>query len=544
MENENRLPKKLVDEWDFEKNKVTPFDVNAFSYKKAWWVCKKGHSFEMVVSKRVNGRNCPYCSNQEKKLFSMEEFKEAINANEIEIVEHSNLTKPTKLSGFSIGIPDFIDKEGNIYEVKNTVTINGQEREVVYKHDSKNLFDSNKFKNRRISLLSYLKNQRNLIKLETLLKKDSFIKNIDETMKNQKVFINETREYFIEKPEDKKRNSYISQMIDMVITGSPEDFITKSWLNFVSNLYYDGVLETEKFVLFEIIDGLTIKNSKNALSKLIPDDSDNKDFYVYLIFDKNKTNSPTFGVDINFELKNKKIIHEFKNNKAYLNNEKHFKLSDMTSDEEQFDVLLDLGTKSLDYSGKSGRLKFLRKYFANYSQNEFSRKLNEMGVTATNKTVARWENDTSDNPLWYRKYFYHIISALMNSDDIYGTMCWEYGWEYEIHEEALEDFINYEYMDRYRHAPHIYFQVFLRINHKENEKSASYKNEFEKLYLNSQQDIFDLSDSELSITEAFDLLKYLRSTDIDDLFNDMRLHEFSKDTMKKIYNCWKLLNKD
>ena len=145
-----------------------------------------------------------------KKLFSLEEFNAAIKAKEIEILDVSNATKLTKVSGTSISTPDFIDKEGNIYEVKNTLTINGQEKEVVYKHDSKNLFDSNKFKNRRVSLLSYLKNQRNLKKLETLLKKDSFIKNIDETMKNQKVFINETRQYFIERPRQKKKFIYFS----------------------------------------------------------------------------------------------------------------------------------------------------------------------------------------------------------------------------------------------------------------------------------------------------------------------------------------------
>ena len=116
-----------------------------------------------------------------------------------------------------------------------------------------------------------------------------------------------------------------------------------------------------KIYFFEIIDGKTIKNSKNALSKLIPDDSDNKDFmFTYVV--KNKTNSPTFGADINFELKNKKIIHEFKNNKAYLNSEKHFKLSDMTLDGEQFDVLLDLN-KKLGLFWKIWKVKISEKIF-------------------------------------------------------------------------------------------------------------------------------------------------------------------------------------
>lgn len=52
----------LVEEWDYEKNMpLTPNDVMPGSSKKAWWRCKKGHSWESSIASRVKGSGCPYC---------------------------------------------------------------------------------------------------------------------------------------------------------------------------------------------------------------------------------------------------------------------------------------------------------------------------------------------------------------------------------------------------------------------------------------------------------------------------------------------------
>ena len=55
---------KLMSEWDYELNNISPEDVTAGSGKKRWWKCKDGHSWESVVGNRVQGRGCPYCSGQ------------------------------------------------------------------------------------------------------------------------------------------------------------------------------------------------------------------------------------------------------------------------------------------------------------------------------------------------------------------------------------------------------------------------------------------------------------------------------------------------
>lgn len=55
----------LLLQWDFEKNNYSPKEVVCFSNKKAWWICKNGHSWETRISSRsARNSGCPYCSNQ------------------------------------------------------------------------------------------------------------------------------------------------------------------------------------------------------------------------------------------------------------------------------------------------------------------------------------------------------------------------------------------------------------------------------------------------------------------------------------------------
>lgn len=55
---------ELLDEWDYEKNgKLRPEYVSYQSSIVAHWICKNGHNYPAVVSNRVKGTGCPYCSN-------------------------------------------------------------------------------------------------------------------------------------------------------------------------------------------------------------------------------------------------------------------------------------------------------------------------------------------------------------------------------------------------------------------------------------------------------------------------------------------------
>lgn len=59
--------KLLMAEWDYEKNAsrgLFPEKLLNKSNKKAWWRCSQGHSWEMEIYHRSEGRSCPYCSNK------------------------------------------------------------------------------------------------------------------------------------------------------------------------------------------------------------------------------------------------------------------------------------------------------------------------------------------------------------------------------------------------------------------------------------------------------------------------------------------------
>ena len=58
----NKCP-QLLEEWDYEKNgDLKPDFIQPGSNSKVWWRCKNGHSWAAVVSSRVRGNGCPYCS--------------------------------------------------------------------------------------------------------------------------------------------------------------------------------------------------------------------------------------------------------------------------------------------------------------------------------------------------------------------------------------------------------------------------------------------------------------------------------------------------
>ena len=56
---------ELAREWHPTKNeKLTPLYVSRRSSQKVWWLGKCGHEWKAVISSRVNGNGCPYCSNR------------------------------------------------------------------------------------------------------------------------------------------------------------------------------------------------------------------------------------------------------------------------------------------------------------------------------------------------------------------------------------------------------------------------------------------------------------------------------------------------
>jgi hypothetical protein len=53
---------RLVEEWDYDNNKLSPTDYAAQSNKKVHWVCSKGHRWSSTILNRYYGSGCPYCA--------------------------------------------------------------------------------------------------------------------------------------------------------------------------------------------------------------------------------------------------------------------------------------------------------------------------------------------------------------------------------------------------------------------------------------------------------------------------------------------------
>lgn len=53
----------LAEQWYSALNEpMTPVDVVPGSHKKAWWICRRGHTWQAAVKTRVKGVGCPYCA--------------------------------------------------------------------------------------------------------------------------------------------------------------------------------------------------------------------------------------------------------------------------------------------------------------------------------------------------------------------------------------------------------------------------------------------------------------------------------------------------
>ncbi len=62
---------ELLDEWDFERNKIKPEEVLSSSNQIVWWKCPSGkHSYDMAISLRTRKTQsgCPYCSSPARRV--------------------------------------------------------------------------------------------------------------------------------------------------------------------------------------------------------------------------------------------------------------------------------------------------------------------------------------------------------------------------------------------------------------------------------------------------------------------------------------------
>ena len=54
----------LLNEWDYDKNSISPSEISPMNSKKVWWRCPKGHSYDSSIGSRTgkDHSGCPYCA--------------------------------------------------------------------------------------------------------------------------------------------------------------------------------------------------------------------------------------------------------------------------------------------------------------------------------------------------------------------------------------------------------------------------------------------------------------------------------------------------
>lgn len=72
---------ELLQEWDREKNKgLNPSVLTPYSNKKAWWQCRKGHSWQATLYNRTENKSgCPLCAREKARKYSIEDMQAIAN---------------------------------------------------------------------------------------------------------------------------------------------------------------------------------------------------------------------------------------------------------------------------------------------------------------------------------------------------------------------------------------------------------------------------------------------------------------------------------
>lgn len=98
-----KLMPMVAREWNYKKNlKLLPEYVSIGSHKKVWWVCPKGHEYDMAVKNRtIQNQGCPYCVGKKVLVgFNDLESKCVDVANEWDYEKNVNM-KPSEFTSHS-----------------------------------------------------------------------------------------------------------------------------------------------------------------------------------------------------------------------------------------------------------------------------------------------------------------------------------------------------------------------------------------------------------------------------------------------------------
>lgn len=116
----------LAKEWDYENNESDIREYYAYSNKKVYWICSKGHRWSAKINDRVRGNGCPYCAG--KKIIEGEnDFASQCPQLALEWNYRLNTKKPNEYSYGSGQKVWWVCKKGHEWQsqIKDRVRGNG-----------------------------------------------------------------------------------------------------------------------------------------------------------------------------------------------------------------------------------------------------------------------------------------------------------------------------------------------------------------------------------------------------------------------------------
>jgi len=109
----------IVQYWDYDKNALLPTQVLPQSNKNAWWICPKGHSYQMPIytKTRWNYHSCPICNKYKRTSVPEKIIIYYLKKNEINIEDNyqPNWLKPKEIDIFIKDLNVGIEYDGFRY---------------------------------------------------------------------------------------------------------------------------------------------------------------------------------------------------------------------------------------------------------------------------------------------------------------------------------------------------------------------------------------------------------------------------------------------
>ncbi len=154
------LNKKLISEWDWENNTISPYDVTIYSHLRVNWICSLGHKWSARIHDRhYRDRGCSKCSDKGYSKAQIEWMEEIMKEENIHI-QHATNKGEYYIEGVG-RVDGYCEETNTVYEYHGSFWHGNPD---VYKRDDINpvsgktygeLYDKTLERGRKVRSLGY-----------------------------------------------------------------------------------------------------------------------------------------------------------------------------------------------------------------------------------------------------------------------------------------------------------------------------------------------------------------------------------------------------